>query len=66
MLIAPLPAAGLGGRSIRAHDIPNIGRFAVVADPKEPSFNLFKTVATRPAQGLERPGQNRWHELHTK
>ena len=56
----------LDGTILRAPaDIPNVGRFAVVADPKGAAFNLFK-----PAQGGQRvvsgePGHIGWHELHT-
>src|SRR5277367_6723231 len=45
-------------------DIPNVGRFAMVADPQGAAFNLFK-----PSQPGERtvsnaPGHIGWHELH--
>jgi hypothetical protein len=48
------------------NDIPNVGRFAVVADPQGAMFNLFK-----PNQSGERsisnvPGQVGWHELHAR
>jgi predicted enzyme related to lactoylglutathione lyase len=58
---------GLGGKVLRAAtDIPEVGRFAVVADPQGAVFNLFK-----PAQPGERVhskavGDIGWHELHTK
>src|SRR5713101_6921588 len=46
-------------------DIPNVGRFAVVADPQGASFNLFDSA--QPGQGnvLSEPGHVGWHELHT-
>jgi predicted enzyme related to lactoylglutathione lyase len=46
-------------------DIPNVGRFAVVADPQGASFNLFKP--TQPGQRVvsSEPGHIGWHELHT-
>jgi predicted enzyme related to lactoylglutathione lyase len=47
-------------------DIPDIGRFAVVADPQGSSFLLFKPSRDepplRPAPGS--PGTVGWHELH--
>jgi predicted enzyme related to lactoylglutathione lyase len=47
-------------------DIPEVGRFAVVADPQGAMFNLFKP--SRPGErGVSNsPGQVGWHELHTK
>jgi predicted enzyme related to lactoylglutathione lyase len=56
----------LGGKILRPPtDIPNVGRFAVAADPEGAAFNLFK-----PTQGGQRvvssePGHIGWHELHT-
>jgi predicted enzyme related to lactoylglutathione lyase len=46
-------------------DIPNIGRFAVVADPQGVTFNLFKPSAdmSRPAADPAKPGIVGWHEL---
>jgi predicted enzyme related to lactoylglutathione lyase len=49
-----------------AEDIPEVGRFAVVADPQGASFVLFKGSSAqppeRPAPGA--PGTPGWHELH--
>jgi len=56
----------LGGKIHRnPADIPDVGRFAVVADPQGAIFHLFK-----PGQPGERtpsngPGHIAWHELHT-
>jgi predicted enzyme related to lactoylglutathione lyase len=46
-------------------DIPNIGRFAMVADPQGVAFNLFKPVsdAPRPPAYPATPGTVGWHEL---
>jgi len=47
-------------------DIPNIGRFAMVADPQGVTFNLFTPVSDmpRPADGnTTSPGFVGWHEL---
>jgi predicted enzyme related to lactoylglutathione lyase len=51
-------------------DIPNIGRFAMVADPQGAVFNVFKPQPS-PQQSGERgvsnaPGQVGWHELHAQ
>lgn len=59
--------AGKGGAVHRApEDIPNVGRFAVVADPDGAVFVLF--APSRPAQPPEAapcmtPGAFVWHEL---
>jgi predicted enzyme related to lactoylglutathione lyase len=46
-------------------DIPNVGRFAMVADPQGAVFNLFKPSAdmSRPAADSAKPGMIGWHEL---
>ena len=56
-----------GGKVIRpAADIPGVGRFAVVADPQNASFMLFKPI---PPEGgpilppVEAPGTIGWAEL---
>ena len=46
-------------------DIPNVGRFAVVADPQGASFNLFKPAQPGQRNVSSEPGQVGWHELHT-
>lgn len=46
-------------------DIPDIGRFAMVADPQGVAFNLFtpSSAMSRPAADPARPGIVGWHEL---
>ncbi|MGI8508258.1 MAG: VOC family protein [Gemmatimonadaceae bacterium] len=57
----------LGGSVHRAaEDIPNVGRFAVVADPQGANFVLFQPSnagqeAERPTPGT--PGSPGWHDL---
>jgi predicted enzyme related to lactoylglutathione lyase len=46
-------------------DIPNVGRFAVVADPQGASFNLFKSAQPGQRNVSSEPGYVGWHELHT-
>jgi predicted enzyme related to lactoylglutathione lyase len=56
----------LGGKIYRAPaDIPNVGRFAVVADPQGASFNLFKPSQPGRRNVSSEPGHIGWHELHT-
>jgi uncharacterized protein len=47
-------------------DIPNVGRFALVADPQGAMFNLFKPQQSGERSISNEPGQVGWHELHTK
>jgi predicted enzyme related to lactoylglutathione lyase len=46
-------------------DIPNIGRFAMVADPQGAAFSLFKPVSDMPPPPPDpaTPGTIGWHEL---
>jgi predicted enzyme related to lactoylglutathione lyase len=46
-------------------DIPNIGRFAMVADPQGTTFSLFKAAGDGPRPALDpaTPGTVGWHEL---
>ena len=62
---AAAKAKRLGGAVLKEPaDIPNVGRFAVVADPQGAAFNLFQpSEAGQPAVASE-PGHIGWHELH--
>jgi len=56
----------LGGKLLRpADDIPEVGRFAVVADPQGGAFMLFKPQRSDPPPmpPAEAPGTTGWHEL---
>lgn len=56
----------LGGTvHVPPQDIPNVGRFAVVADPQKAVVALFKPSAPGPDQMPEpgTPGRIGWHEL---
>ena len=59
--------AALGGKVLREPaDIPNVGRFAVVADPQGVVFQLFKgNGVAQPEAASMKPGHMGWHELHT-
>lgn len=64
---AEIKAAG-GAIHHAPDDIPNVGRFAVVADPQGAIFVLFKTVGAggqAPAVPAGTPGHAGWRELHT-
>ena len=57
-------AERLGGKVLKAPaDIPNVGRFAVLADPQGAAFAVF-TAGPMPA-GAAPPGDFSWHELAT-
>lgn len=47
-------------------DIPNVGRFAVLADPQGAAFALFKPNGTGTPLPPMTPGTVGWHELHTR
>jgi uncharacterized protein len=60
----------LGGSVCRPpDDIPNVGRFAVVADPQGAMFNLFKPMSSpQGSSGTDfsmAPGHVGWNELHS-
>lgn len=57
----------LGGSVHRAPDeIPNVGRFAVVADPQGAMFQLFKSARPGTPTPPQLPGSTGWNELHTR
>jgi predicted enzyme related to lactoylglutathione lyase len=56
----------LGGNVyVEPRDIPNIGRFAVVADPQQATFALFKGQESNPPPPVapNTPGHTGWREL---
>jgi len=56
----------LGGKIyVAPADIPNVGRFAVAADPQGAMFNLFKPSQPGERIASSEPGHVSWHELHT-
>jgi predicted enzyme related to lactoylglutathione lyase len=46
-------------------DIPNVGRFAVVADRQGAGFLMFKPAQADTRTASMAPGNIGWHELHT-
>jgi len=59
-------AQSLGGRVLKAAaDIPNVGRFAVLADPQGATFATFTPGAGQPPPAQPTQGGFSWHELAT-
>ncbi len=60
-------AERLGAKVLKeATDIPNAGRFAVLADPQGAAFALFQSASETPQrEGPAQPGEFSWHELAT-
>ncbi len=59
-------AQGLGARVVKAAaDIPNVGRFAVLADPQGATFAVFTPGAGPPPPAPPAQGGFSWHELAT-
>jgi hypothetical protein len=59
-------AQRLGARTLKAAtDIPNVGRFAVLADPQGATFALYTPGPTGGAVPAPGPGVFSWHELAT-
>ncbi len=64
--VAEITKAG-GAVHMPAKDIPGIGRFAMVADPRGASFYVMAPIGEAPSTAFApaRPGHGGWHELHT-
>src|SRR5580692_9641394 len=59
-------AQGLGAKVWKpASDIPNVGRFAVLADPQGATFAVFTPSGGPPPAGPPPQGGFSWHELAT-
>jgi uncharacterized protein len=61
-------AERLGGKVVKsASDIPNMGRFAVLADPQGATFAVYTPPGPPPEGGSGSPGAGEfnWHELAT-
>ncbi len=61
-------AERLGGKVVKsAADIPNMGRFAVLADPQGATFAVYTPPGPPPEGGTPAagPGEFNWHELAT-
>jgi len=61
-------ASALGGKIVQAGmDIPAVGRFAVIADPGEAAFILFRPNSNEKQKDVAKgtPGHIGWRELHS-
>jgi predicted enzyme related to lactoylglutathione lyase len=60
-------AERLGGRVlVKPADIPEVGRFAVLADPQGAAIAVYRPSREQaPPAGPPRPGEFSWHELAT-
>ena len=60
-------ALALGGQRVVAPtDIPDVGRFAVLADPQGAAFAIFRpTTPSVPRGSMPEAGEFSWHELAT-
>ena len=59
-------ASQLGGRVLaEAMDIPNVGRYAVLADPQGAAFSIYTPAMEYPPEADPRVGEVSWHELAT-
>ncbi|HVN46396.1 MAG TPA: VOC family protein [Steroidobacteraceae bacterium] len=59
-------AQGLGARIVKPPaDIPNVGRFAVLADPQGATFAVFTPAGGPPPAAPPAQGGFSWHELAT-
>jgi predicted enzyme related to lactoylglutathione lyase len=57
----------LGAKILRpAQDIPNVGRFAPIADPQGAIINLFKSLRPGAVPEAGATGTVGWYELHAK
>jgi predicted enzyme related to lactoylglutathione lyase len=63
---ATAQAKSLGGKAyMEPHDIPNVGRFAVIGDPDGAAIALFKPNGPDgPEPPMNTPGHVGWHELY--
>jgi predicted enzyme related to lactoylglutathione lyase len=55
----------LGGKIYVVETVPEIGRFAVVADPQGAVIAVFTPARDMPSHDLSKHGEFSWHELYT-
>ena len=59
-------ATSLGGRVLAAaRNLPDVGRFAVLADPQGAAFSVYKPAREQSGVKQGTPGEFSWHELAT-
>lgn len=63
---AVVKVKSLGGQVYSGpHDIPNVGRFAVIADPQGGVLSLFQPAGEMKPHDSSKPGEFSWNELAT-
>ncbi|HWU86335.1 MAG TPA: VOC family protein [Kofleriaceae bacterium] len=55
----------LGGQVYHAEDVPNVGRFAVIADPQGAVIAVFTPSSEMKSHDITKGGEFSWHELYT-
>ncbi len=55
----------LGGRIIHTEEVPEVGRFAVIADPQGAVLSVFRPANEMTSHDASQPGEFSWHELYT-
>jgi predicted enzyme related to lactoylglutathione lyase len=55
----------LGGNVYHVEDVPQVGRFAVIADPQGAVIAVFTPSTQMQSHDIAKPGEFSWHELYT-
>lgn len=55
----------LGGQVYHVEDVPDVGRFAVIADPQGAVIAVFTAARDMQSHDIARSGEFSWHELYT-
>jgi len=55
----------LGGQVYHTEDVPNVGRFAVIADPQGAVIAVFTPSGEMKSRDITKGGEFSWHELYT-
>ncbi len=55
----------LGGRIIHSENVPDVGNFAVIADPQGAVVSLFTPARSMPSHDAAQNAEFSWHELVT-
>jgi predicted enzyme related to lactoylglutathione lyase len=55
----------LGGKVYVEETVPNVGRFAVIADPQGAVISVFTPSSAMESHDVAQPGEFSWHELYT-
>src|SRR5690606_33900610 len=55
----------LGGKVFVIDDVPDVGRFAVIADPQGAVISVFTPGSEMAAHDITKDGEFSWHELYT-